>query len=72
MCDWLGLHLEIEPERPVHVPRAPGVPLPPIAVMVRQYLPATADLWRLGAERRPELRLQTKLARELLDIPNVL
>ncbi len=72
MCDWLGLDLDLEPERPVRVPRAPGVQLAPVAVMVRQYQPPTADLWRLGAERRPELRLQTQLARELLEIPNVL
>ncbi len=72
MCEWLGLHLDFEPERPVHLPRAPGLQLPPVAVMVRQYVPPTADLWRLGAERRPELRLQTELARELLEIPNVL
>ena len=68
----LGLHLEMEPERPVHVSRAPGLPLAPVAVMVRQYVPPTADLWRLGAERRPELRLQTELAREPLQIPDVL
>jgi hypothetical protein len=72
MCDWLGLHLEMEPERPVQMPRAPGLRLAPIAVMVRQYVPPTADLWRLGGERRPELRLQTELARELLQVPNVL
>ena len=72
MCVWLGLNLEMEPERPVHMPRTLGVPLAPIAVMVRQYVPPTADLWRLGAERRPELRLQSQLARELLEIPDVL
>jgi hypothetical protein len=72
MCDWLGLHLAMEPERPVPMPRAPGAPLAPIAVMVRQYVPPTADLWRLDAERRPELRLQAQLGRELLQIPNVL
>jgi hypothetical protein len=70
MYEWLGLHLE--PERPVHLPRAQGLQLPPVAVMVRQYVPPTADLWRLGGERRPELRLQTQLAGELLEIPNVL
>jgi hypothetical protein len=72
MCDWLGLNLALEPERPELPPRAPGVAIPPIAVMVREYRPPTADLWRLGGERRPEFRLQTELARELLQIPNVL
>jgi hypothetical protein len=72
MCDWLGLHLDLEPERPEPPPRAPGVPSPPVAVLVRQYVPATADLWRLGADRRPEFCLQTQLARELLQIPDVL
>jgi hypothetical protein len=72
MCEWLGLNLDLEPERPELRPRAPGVPTPPVAVMVRQYVPATADLWRLDAGRRPEFRLQTELARELLQIPDVL
>jgi hypothetical protein len=59
MCEWLGLDLDLEPERPEHLPRAPGVPPAPIGVMVRQYVPPTADLWRLGAGRPPELCLRT-------------
>jgi hypothetical protein len=69
MFDWLGL--VISPERPELLPRAPGTATEPVAVMVRQYVPPTADLWRLS-ERRPELLLQAELAGELLQVPDVL
>jgi hypothetical protein len=45
----------LEPERPERMPRAPGVPAGEPATIVRQYRPATADLWRLSAGRSPEL-----------------
>ena len=39
MCDWLGLHLDLEPERPQHPLRAPALPATAVAVIVRQYDP---------------------------------
>jgi len=61
MCEWLGLNLDLEPERPEHPPRALGL-LTDASVVVRQYRPARADaLWldaggtllRAGAPKRP-------------------
>jgi hypothetical protein len=42
MCEWLGLHLDFEPERPELPLRAP-VALDDQVVVVRQYRPAVAD-----------------------------
>jgi hypothetical protein len=68
MMDWLGLVLE-----PEHLERRPEEPPAVVAAaIVRQYRPATADLWRLGAERRPELRLEPELVGDLADVPDVL
>jgi hypothetical protein len=68
--DWLGLVLE--PERPVRRPAAVQPPARTAGTIVQQYRPATADLWRLGCERRPELRLEPELVGDLLDVPVVL
>ncbi len=72
MCDWLGLQLDLEPERPELALRTPDAPHGHVAVIVRHYRPATADLWRLGGERRPEFSLKPELARERLQVPDVL
>jgi hypothetical protein len=49
MCDWLGLVMEADrPERPA--PATVGSPAP-VGTIVRQYQPATADLWRLRGQR---------------------
>lgn len=42
MCDWLGLHLDLEPERPELPLRAPVV-LNDQLVVVRQFRPGVAD-----------------------------
>jgi hypothetical protein len=72
MCDWLGLHLDYEPERPELTLRTPAAPRSRVAVIVRHYQPPTADLWRLGGERRPEFSLKPELTRDLLQVPHVL
>ena len=72
MCDWFGLHLDLEPERPELAHRTPDAPHGHVAGIVRPYPPATADLRRLGGERRPEFSLKPELARELLQVPDVL
>jgi hypothetical protein len=53
MCDWLELVIAVErPERPAPATlRSPAE----IGTIVRQYQPATADLWRLSDHRdRPQ------------------
>jgi hypothetical protein len=49
MSDWLGLVIEAERlERPAPATvRSPAV----VVTIVRQYQPATADLWRLRGQR---------------------
>jgi len=42
MCDWFGLDLDLEPERPELPLRAPFLANDQ-AVVVRQYRPAVAD-----------------------------
>jgi hypothetical protein len=48
VSDWLGLHLDLEPERPELPLRAPGVFVDE-AAFVRQWRPARADLRWLDA-----------------------
>jgi hypothetical protein len=51
--DWLGLVLDPGPVAVATPPAAAGT-------IVQQYRPATADRWRLGSERPPELRIELK------------
>jgi hypothetical protein len=68
--DWLELVLE--PERPGRRSATRMPPTSAAGTIVQQYRPATADRWRLGRERRLELRPEPELAGDLLDVPVVL